>query len=64
MKLYDRLPDAMITLYFYDDDGRIVNIVNERKEEAYRYYDIYGRLDYVSDGNKNILSRETYNLGN
>jgi len=64
MKLYDRLPDTMITLNFYDNNGRIVNIVNERKEEAYRYYDIYGRLDYVTDGYGNILSRKAYNFGN
>lgn len=64
MKLYNRLPDAMITLNFYDDNGRITNTVNERQEEFHSYYNAYGRLDYVTDGGGNILSRETYNYGN
>lgn len=64
MKLYERLPDAMIVLTFYDDNGRVINTVNERKEESYMYYDVYGRLDYVSDGYGNVLERKTYNYGN
>lgn len=64
MKLYERLPDVMMSLTFYDDNGRVTNTVNERKEESYLYYDVYGRVDYVTDGYGNILKKEEYNFGN
>jgi len=64
MKLYDRLPNAMISLTFYDDNGRVINRVNERKEETFIYYDDYGRLDYVTDGYGKVLEKKEYNFGN
>lgn len=64
VKLYDRLPNAMISLSFFDENGRVINTVNERKEESYMYYDVYGRLDYITDGYGNVLERKTYNYGN
>ena len=64
MKLYDRLPNASISLTFFDDYGRTINDVNPRKEETYTYYDIFGRVDYVTDGYGSILSKNEYNFGN
>ncbi len=64
MKLYNRLPDAMISLTFYDDNGRVINRVNERKEESYIYYDQYGRVDYITDGYGKVIEKKEYNFGN
>jgi len=63
VKLYDRLPNAMISLTFYDDNGRVTNRINERKEESYLYYDSYGRIDYITDGYGNLLEKKEYNFG-
>ncbi len=63
LKLYERLPDAMISLIFYDNNGRVVNRVNERKEESYIYYDPYGRLDYITDGYGKVIEKKEYNFG-
>ncbi|WP_458628630.1 hypothetical protein [Winogradskyella sp. PC D3.3] len=64
MKLYERLPNALISLTFYDDNGRVISRVNERKEEAYMYYDLNGRIDYLTDGYGNVLEKNDYNFGN
>ena len=64
LKLYDRLPDAAITLSFYDSNGRVVSTIDERKEESFVYYDAAGRLDYVTDGQGNILKRKEYHFAN
>ncbi len=64
MKLYSRLPNAMISLTFYDDNGRVINRINERQEQTYIYYDTYGRLDYITDGYGNMIERKSYNYGN
>jgi hypothetical protein len=37
LKLYDRLPNSFISLSFYDDNGRVISRINERKEESHVY---------------------------
>jgi len=64
LKLYDRLPNSMIILTFYDDNGRLINSINERKEESYIYYDIHGRVDYITDGSGNVIEKKEYNFAN
>lgn len=64
MKLYDRLPNAMISLTFYDNSGRVINKVNEREEESHIYYDPYGRVDYITDGYDNVIQKNEYNFKN
>ena len=64
IKLYDRLPDSMISLNFYDDNGRIINQINERRDEIYFYYDIHGRLKYRTDKDGNLLEYLEYNFSN
>lgn len=64
MKLYDRLPKAMISLTFYDDNGRVISRVNERREESFVYYDNYGRLHYITDAQGKVLELKEYNFGN
>ncbi len=63
IKLYDRLPNTMIRLSFYDENGRVINRVNERKEESYIYYDPFGRVDYISDGYGKVIQKKEYNFG-
>lgn len=43
LKLYDCLPNASISLSFYDANGRVTSTINEREEEAFVYYDTVGR---------------------
>ncbi len=64
MKLYDRLPNSMISLTFYDDNGRVVNRINERKEESFLHYDARGRIDHITDGYGNVLEKKEYHFGN
>ncbi|TXD83313.1 hypothetical protein ESY86_10320 [Subsaximicrobium wynnwilliamsii] len=64
MKLYNRLPNAMLSLTFYDDSGRVINRVNERQEESYIYYDNHGRVDYITDGYGKVLEKKEYNFNN
>jgi len=64
MKLYNRLPNAMLSLTFYDDSGRVINRVNERMEESYIYYDVHGRVDYITDGYGKVIEKNEYHFGN
>ncbi|WP_146191802.1 hypothetical protein [Algibacter marinivivus] len=63
-RLYDRLPNAMISLTFYDDTGRVINQIDDRKEESYIHYDTQGRVDYITDGYGNVLEKKSYNFAN
>ncbi|WP_025668106.1 hypothetical protein [Aquimarina megaterium] len=60
-KLYDRLPNAMIKLSFYDNNGSIISEIDARQEEINYHYDNFNRLDYVSDKNNNVLKKNIYN---
>ncbi|RXP46199.1 hypothetical protein EC396_14410 [Lutibacter sp. HS1-25] len=60
LKLYDRLPNAGISLSFYDNNGRVTSSINGRKEESFVYYDTGGRLDHISDSQSNILEKRIY----
>ncbi|MCR8667509.1 hypothetical protein NO995_07445 [Aestuariibaculum sp. M13] len=64
LKLYDRLPNASISLKFYDSSGRVISKVDERKEEVFIYYDTLGREDYVTDAQGNILEKKNYHFAN
>ncbi len=63
-KLYDRLPNAMISLKFYDAQDRVVNAVDNRKQEVFYVYDSFGRLLMTKDKDGNILSKKEYNFAN
>ena len=63
-KLYTRLPEAMISLTFYDDNGRVVSQIDEREQEVFFYYDIHGRTDYITDASGNVLEKKEYNFAN
>lgn len=64
MKLYDRMPNSMISLQFYDENGRVINRVDSRKSEVYIYYDAHGRINYTTDANGNMLEKREYNFAN
>lgn len=64
LKLYDRLPNASISLSFYDSNGRVTCTINNRKEEAFVYYDTAGRQDYITDAQGNVLEKKEYNFAN
>lgn len=64
LKLYGRLPSAMISLTFYDANGRISSQINERQEESFIYYDNLGRQDYITDSEGNVLEKKEYHFGN
>lgn len=60
-KLYNRLPNAMIKLSFYDNNGNIISEIDARQEEINYHYDSFNQLDYVSDQNNNVLKKNIYN---
>lgn len=64
IKLYDRLPNAIVTLKFYNDNGDIISDIDKRGLEMFYYYDAMGRLDYTTDSEGNILIKKEYNFGN
>lgn len=63
LKLYSRLPESTINLSFYDENGRIINTVDGRQQEVFIYYDEFGRIDYITDGDNNVLEKKEYNFG-
>lgn len=62
LKIYDRRPDGMITVKIYDEDGRVITEIDNRKNETNYFYDIHGRLDYIKDGDGNILTKKEYKV--
>ncbi|MDC8002584.1 hypothetical protein POV27_00845 [Aureisphaera galaxeae] len=64
MNLYANLPNALITLTFYNENGRAINTVDARQDEFFYYYDSFGRLDYTTDAEGNVLNKNEYNFGN
>ncbi|GAB1856048.1 hypothetical protein MHTCC0001_08830 [Flavobacteriaceae bacterium MHTCC 0001] len=64
LKLYDRLPNASISLSFYDANGRITSTVDNREQEAFVYYDTLGREDYITDAEGNVLEKKMYHFNN
>lgn len=64
LKLYARLPNALISLTFYDTDGRVVSRINERQEETLIFYDTLGREDYITDAQGKILEKKNYHFSN
>ena len=61
MKLYNRLPNAMIKLSFYDDNGNIISEIDARQEEVKYHYDSFNRLEYITDSNNKVLKKNIYN---
>lgn len=64
LKLYDRLPNASINLTFYDDNGRVISRIDERRQEVFVFYDTVGRVDYTTDSQGNILEKKVYHVVN
>ncbi len=60
-KLYTRLPEAMIHLNFYDNNGNRVLEMDEREYEINFGYDGFHRLDYISNHNNKVLRKNIYN---
>ncbi|MBL0684177.1 hypothetical protein [Aquimarina mytili] len=60
-KLYTKLPNTMIEITSYDDEGKIVKKIDNRQEEINYYYDSFNRLDYITDHDDNMLKKNIYN---
>ncbi len=60
-KLYTKLPNAMIEVITYDDEGKIKKKIDNRQEEINYYYDSFNRLDYITDHDDNMLKKNIYN---
>ncbi|MFV0247698.1 MAG: RHS repeat domain-containing protein [Tenacibaculum sp.] len=61
MKLYNRLPNSMIKLSFYDGNGNIISEIDAREEKIKYHYDNFNRLEYVTDSNNKVLKKYMYN---
>lgn len=64
LKLYSRLPNAAISLSFYDSNGRVTSRINERQEESFVFYDTVGRVDYITDAQYKVLEKKNYHFAN
>ncbi|HEX9601612.1 MAG TPA: hypothetical protein VF985_08990, partial [Mariniflexile sp.] len=64
LKLYSRLPNAAISLSFYDNNGRVTSRINNRQEESFVYYDTLGRKDYITDAQGKVLEKKNYHFAN
>ncbi len=61
-KLYDRLPNSFINLTFYDEQGRIVRTLDERKEATNYVYDSFNRHTYTTDSYDKVIQKNEYNF--
>lgn len=62
IKLYSKLPNANITLSFYDDNGNLISQIDSRKEKVTYSYDDFNRLINTKDSQGNKLSETEYNF--
>lgn len=63
LKLYERLPNAMIAVSIYDNDGKVIKKIDGRKETMNFHYDSFDRLEFTTDSNNNVLEKRVYNFG-
>ncbi|WP_437398681.1 SpvB/TcaC N-terminal domain-containing protein [Flagellimonas lutimaris] len=63
VKLHTRLPKSMVNISLFDDQGRIVRRLDERKEAVNFLFDSFGRLEYTTDSNNKVIERKEYNYG-
>ncbi len=61
LKLYDRLPDAMIETNLYDIEGKLITKIDQRQEEVNYKYDNFNRLIETSDLNNKLIEKIKYN---
>jgi hypothetical protein len=64
LKLYTYLPNALITLTLYDNNGNKVTNVDQRKNETNFSYDEFQRAKYTTDKNGNVMQHIKYNYKN
>ncbi len=62
-KLYSRLPEAMININLYDNMGRVIRTLDEREEVVNFGYDTFGRIEYTTDANDNVMEKKEYYFG-
>ena len=62
--LRSNFPSAQISVYEYDPMIGITKMTDAREYLMTYYYDDYGRLDYVTDKDGNILTKNEYNYKN
>ena len=60
LKLPQRLPEAMVSIDLYDDQGRIVRSIDERRESTHFTYDSFGRLQYTMDNENKVINKSDY----
>lgn len=63
IKLYNRMPNAMINISIYDNQGRVVKTLDERQEAINFVFDSFGRLKYTTDSNDKVIEKKEYNYG-
>lgn len=60
LKLYDRLPNALISLKLYDDNGNVITEIDNRKEEINYFYDSQNRIENITDSDGFVLKKYNY----
>ncbi len=59
--LYSKLPNAMIEVILYDNQGKILERIDNRQEITKYFYDKFNRVDYITDHNNKVLKKNIYN---
>ncbi|MEL6638086.1 MAG: hypothetical protein AAFW73_11505 [Bacteroidota bacterium] len=60
-KLYSRMPEAMIELTFYDDNGNITSQIDSRRAEMKHAYDGFNRLIHTTNASNQVIQKNVYN---
>jgi len=62
--LRNALPDAMVTTYTYAPLIGVTSITDAKGISTYYEYDSFGRLQFVKDNNRNLISENRYHYKN
>jgi len=60
--LRTQFPNALITTYTYDPNIGVKSITDPRGQTTYFHYDEFNRLEYVTDNDGKVLSKNQYHF--
>ncbi len=63
-KLYSRLPEAIVEITLYDDNGNITSQVDSREEELRNSYDGFNRLIHTTNSSNQVIQKNVYHYSN
>ncbi|MCO6149642.1 RHS repeat domain-containing protein [Flavobacterium sp. NRK1] len=64
VKLYTDFPSNKVIIELYDASGKLVTLIDQRRNETNYIYDEFGRIQHITDKSGNIIESKIYNYGN